>query len=97
MSDEIQWQALTRDIARRLQLASHDALRVIDRVLLRLEAVRERHGAHDLLEIRSALAAHSICARSAAIESICAELADEDEERDELRDEARAEMLGGEP
>jgi len=44
MDNPIQRQALSRDLARRNQLASHDELRVIDRALLRLEQRRRGHG-----------------------------------------------------
>lgn len=37
-------QALARDLARRLMLASHDELRVVDRIFMRLELGRERYG-----------------------------------------------------
>lgn len=46
MSDELRRQALARDIARRMQLASFYELRVIDRALLELE--RSREGAGEL-------------------------------------------------
>lgn len=45
---EVTRQALARDIARRLQLASHDEVRVVDRILLRLELGRDRYGLLDL-------------------------------------------------
>lgn len=52
MGDDLQRQALARDLARRQQLASHDELRVIDRVLGRLELGRERYGRLDLAKPR---------------------------------------------
>lgn len=42
MTDDTQRQALARDIARRLQLASLDEVRVLDRLLVRIEQRREQ-------------------------------------------------------
>ncbi len=49
---DLQRQALARDLARRLHLASHDELRVIDRLLVRLELGRDRYGELDLRKPR---------------------------------------------
>lgn len=49
---EDQRQALARDIARRLQLASLDEVRVLDRLLVRIELGRERYGRLDLAKPR---------------------------------------------
>lgn len=94
LRDELEHQALTRDIARRLPLASHDELRVLDRVLHRLELGRERYGELDLgrprdwrRELREELL-------DALVYDVAEELALEDVERARLREEAAAEMIG---
>jgi hypothetical protein len=52
MIAEVQRCALLASIAGRLPLASHDELRVVDRVLQRLELGRERYGLLDLAKPR---------------------------------------------
>jgi hypothetical protein len=89
--DELRHQALIRDIGRRLQFASPDEVRVIDRVLQRLELDRERYGALDLSkprEWRPELRDELLVALFAE------ELAAEDVELAPLRADAAAEMLG---
>lgn len=73
--------ALVRDVSRRLSIAGHDDVRVIDRVLLVLELDRAEalppRGPHLDLEIR------------AVAVSIRAELAEHDRDRAQLREAAR--------
>jgi len=52
MGEDLRRAALARDIARRLQLASHDELRVVDQILTRLELGRERYGLLDIARDR---------------------------------------------
>lgn len=94
MTAELQRQALARDLSRRLQLASHDEARVLDRVLTVLEQRRHRVGPLDIRDRRNwhtelgegLLNAVVFC----AIETMRAE----DESRAELHEAARAEILG---
>ena len=51
--DDHERRGLIADITRRLALASHDELRVLDRLLVRLELGRERYGALDLRRPRA--------------------------------------------
>lgn len=78
--------ALVRDVSRRLAIAGHAEVRVIDRVLLVLELDRAealpRVGPHLDLEIR------------AVAVSIRAEQAEVDRDRAELREAAAREMAG---
>lgn len=78
--------ALVRDVSRRLSIASHEDVRVVDRVLLAIELDRAdalpRFGPHLDLEIR------------AIIVSIRAEIAEQDRDRAELREAAAREMAG---
>jgi len=87
-------QALIRDLARRLQLAAHDELRVIDRILTRLEIGRERYGELDLSRPRDWRREHREELLDALVYDVAEELAREDQERAELREAARVEMLG---
>lgn len=94
MSD-VQRLALARDIARRLQLASLDEIRVLDALLLRLELGRERYGHLGLGRDRRDWAKER---REELLDAIVYELADElatlDRQRAELHEAARLEMLG---
>lgn len=95
MGDSIQRQALARDLARRLQLASHDEARVIDRVLQRLELGRERYGELDLAkDARDWRRERFEELLDEIVYRACEELQAEDLERRGLREAARAEMLG---
>jgi hypothetical protein len=94
VSCEVERQALARDIARRLQLASIDEARVVDRVLQRLELGRERYGLLDLSRPRDWRKEHREELLDALVYDVAEELALEDQAREQLRDEARAEMLG---
>lgn len=94
MSTELQRQALARDLARRLQLASHDEIRVVDRVLQRLELGRERYGLLDLAQPRDYRRERFEERLDALVYDVREELALEDQHRAGLREEARVEMLG---
>lgn len=96
MSDEIQRQALARDIARRLQLASLDEVRVVDRVLLRLEQTRRLRAQQDFSEFQSWLRERERddSEVDALISVLAARLAQEDRDRAALHEAARDEMLG---
>lgn len=99
MSDEIQRQALARDIARRLQLASLDEVRVVDRVLLRLEQTRRlraQQDFRDFSEFQSWLRERERddSEVDALISVLAARLAQEDRDRAALHEAARDEMLG---
>lgn len=78
---EVQRQALARDLARRQQIASHDELRVIDRVLMVLEKSRDAPGPPGLVVVE-------------LVDAVRADLAAEDRNRAQLRRDARVEMLG---
>jgi hypothetical protein len=95
MGDDLQRSALSRDLARRLELANHDELRVLDRILVRIELGRERYGS-------LAIGAPRAWRRDFAEELIDAIFYDtveviraEDAAREELRDQVAFE-LGGE-
>lgn len=94
MGDEVQRQALVRDVARRLQLASLDEIRVADRVLARLELGRERYGLLDLAKPRDWRRELREELLDSLVYDVAGELAQEDRERAELREAARAEMVG---
>lgn len=82
MPDDTQRRALIRDLARRLELAGLGEIRVIDRVLTRLEQRRE-----GLRRQPPAVTDELICV-------VILELAAEDHDRAALREAARLEMLG---
>jgi hypothetical protein len=94
MTCDLAHQALIRDIARRLQLASPDEVRALDRLFQRLELGRERYGALDLSRPREWRRELREELLDALIYDVCDELAVEDQERAELHEAARAEMLG---
>jgi len=52
MSADLQRRGLASDLSRRLQLASRDELRVIDRLFARLELGRDRYGKLDITRPR---------------------------------------------
>jgi hypothetical protein len=79
-NDDLAHQALIRDIRRRLPLASPDELRVLDRVLQRLELGRDRYR-----ELREELL-------DALVYDVCEELAVEDIDRAQLRADAAVEQ-----
>lgn len=94
MGDQLQRQALARDLARRQQLASHDELRVLDRVLQRLELGRERYGLLDLRVPRDWDRERGEELLDAVIYDVMGDLAAEDRDREQLREAARDEMVG---
>lgn len=94
MTDDTQRQALARDIARRLQLASLDEVRVIDAILIRLELGRERYGLLDVSRVRDWRKERREELLDVIVYDVARELADEDRERAALREAARVEMLG---
>jgi hypothetical protein len=94
MGDELQRQALARNLASRLQPAGLDELRVIDRILSRLELGRQRYGELDLGAPRDWRAERFEEELDALVYQVCSELAAEDLARQSLRSAARAEMLG---
>lgn len=95
MSDDTQRRGLVADLTRRLALASHDELRVIDRVLQRLELGRERYGllvlARDRRDWRREQREELL---DAMIYDVADELRGEDLAIANLREAARAEMVG---
>lgn len=95
MGDEIQRQALARDLARRQQILALDELRVLDRVQQRLELGRQRYGVLDLAAPRDWRAERFEEELDALVYQVCGELAAEDLARASLREAARAEMVGG--
>ena len=94
MGDDLQRQALARNLASRLQPAGLDELRVIDRILGRLELGRQRYGELDLTAPRDWRAERFEEQLDALVYQVCAELAAEDMARQSLREAARAEMVG---
>jgi hypothetical protein len=84
-------QALIWDIGRRLQLASPDEVRVIDRVLQRLELGRDRYGALDLSRPREWRRELREELLDALVYDVGEELAAEDLELAQLRADATAE------
>lgn len=97
MTCDLAHHALIRDIARRLQLAAPDEVRVIDRVLQRLELGRERYGALDLSRPREWRRELREELLDALVYDVSEEIAAEDQARAELREAARAEMVGEQP
>lgn len=93
-NDDLAHQALIRELGRRLPLASPDEVRVLDRVLQRLELGRDRYGALDLSRPREWRRELREELLDALVYDVCEELAAEDRDRAELRKAARAEMLG---
>lgn len=93
--DPIRRSALARVVARRLDACALDELRVIDRVLERLELGRQRYGALDLSVPRNWRRERAEERLDALVYDVCAELAAEDAERAELHEDAARE-LGGE-
>jgi len=97
MGDDLQRQALARNIAIRLQACSVDELRVQDRVLGRLELGRQRYGDLDLSRPRDWRRERFEERLDALVYDVCDELVLEDATRAELREAARREMLGDGP
>jgi hypothetical protein len=97
MGDDLQRQALARDLARRQQNCSLDELRVQDRVLGRLELGRQRYGELDLSKPRNWQRERFEERLDALVYDVCDELVLEDAARAQLREEARREMVGERP
>jgi hypothetical protein len=91
----IERRGLLASLAGRLPAASHDELRVIDRVLGRLELGRDRYGLLDLAKPRDWRRERFEERLDALVYDACEELALEDRARAELREAARVEMIGG--
>lgn len=92
---EVQRHALVRSLSSRLPAIEFDALRVIDRVVQRLELGRERHGELDLSKPRDWQRERFEERLDALVYDVCAELAAEDLARAGLREAARVEMFAG--
>ncbi len=88
MTADIQRRGLLASLASRLPAASHDELRVIDRVLGRLELGRDRYGLLDLAKPRDWRRERFEERLDALVYDACEELALE---------AARAEMVGVDP
>jgi hypothetical protein len=95
MTSDLQRRGLLASLAGRLPAASHDELRVIDRVLGRLELGRDRYGLLDLAKPRDWRRERFEERLDALVYDACEELAIEDQARAELREAARVEMVGG--
>jgi hypothetical protein len=91
-NDDLAHQALIRDIGRRLPLASPDEVRVLDRVLQRLELGRDRYGALDLSRPREWRRELREELLDALVYDVCEELAVEDIDRAQLRADAAVEQ-----
>jgi hypothetical protein len=83
---------LRRDLGRRCALANLDELRVVDRVLQRLELGRERYGGLDLSRPRNWRKERFEERLDALVYDVAEELAAEDVERARLREDARTEL-----
>ena len=91
-AEVVQAVGLRRDVGRRLGLANHDELRIVDRVLQRLEVGRERYGYLDLSRPRNWRKERFEERLDALVYDVAEELAAEDVERAELREDARCEL-----
>lgn len=85
--------ALARDIARRLPAASHDELRLVDRVLQRLELGRSLYGPLDVSKPRDWRRERFEERMDALVYDVAGELALEDRARAGMHEAARAEMV----
>jgi hypothetical protein len=93
---ELRAGAMRRDIARRLALCNLDELRVIDRVLQRLEIGRERYGWLDLSKPRNWRKERCEERLDALVYDVAEELAAEDSERTYLHEAVRREIAARE-
>jgi hypothetical protein len=89
----VQAVGLRRDVGRRLGFANADELRVVDRVLQRLELGRDRYGHLDLAKPRNWRKERFEERLDALVYDVAEELSAEDAERDPLREDARHELL----
>lgn len=92
----LEHEALVCSVARRLAIASPDEVRVVDRILTRLEFGREEYGPLDLTKPREWRRELREELLDALVYDAGEEIALEDRSREELREAARAEMLGDE-
>lgn len=90
---EMRAGAIRRDLRRRIELGSLDELRVVDRVLGRLELGRDRYGELDLTRPREWRRELREELLDALVYDVAEELAAEDVERAALREDARREMV----
>lgn len=97
MTDDIRRRGLLCNLAGRLQALEYDALRVVDRVIARLELGRERYGDLDLAQPRPWRRERNEELLDAIVYEVAGELAAEDAVRAELHERARTEMLGERP
>lgn len=91
---EVQRLALARDMARRLPAASLDELRLLDRVLQRLELGRSLYGPLDVSKPRDWRKERFEERLDCLVYDVAGELAAEDQARAGLRAAARDEMVG---
>lgn len=84
---------LRRDLGRRCALANLDELRIVDRVLERLELGREHYGHLDLSRPRNWRKERFEERLDALVYDVAEELAAEDVERARLHEDARQELL----
>lgn len=92
--DDLQRRGLVSDLARRLHLASHDELRVLDRLFTRLELGRDRYGHLRLPVPRDWRRDFGEELLDAIIYDTIETTAAEDAQRSGLHEAARREMLG---
>lgn len=98
LPDDTQRRGLIADLTRRLALAGHDELRVIDALLVRLELGRERYGLLDLeRDRRDWFKERREELLDAMVYDVAEQLRADDLARANLRNAAHAEMLGGDP
>lgn len=90
---EVQRQALVRVVTARLAIASLDEVRVIDRLLTRLELGRDRYGALDLTVPRDWARERGEELLDAVLYDVMGDLAAEDRDRAQLREAARRELV----
>lgn len=91
-AEVVQAIGLRRNVSRRLGLANHDELRIVDRVLQRLEVGRGRYGYLDLSRPRNWRKERFEERLDALVYDVAEELAAEDVERAALREDAGSEL-----
>jgi hypothetical protein len=92
----VQAVGLRRDVGRRLGFANADELRVVDRVLQRLEVGRERYGHLDLSRPRNWRKERFEERLDALVYDVAEELAAEDAEHAQLRQDVDVELCAWE-
>ena len=94
MTADLQRRGLVSDLARRLQLASHDELRIVDALLVRLELGRCRYGKLALAsDRRDWVKERREELLDAIVYELAGELAAHDHAHAELHEAAQLEML----